>query len=72
MKNYTVNFLVRDVVSVEVNAENAEEAENKAKDILDKELYKSRAIECVDGSTTFAGFNINDVWGELNSYGTIK
>lgn len=66
MKVYTVYFLVKDIVSVEVSAENDENAKTKAQKQLEKEMYKSKSLECVDGLTKFAGFNIDEVWSEIN------
>lgn len=66
MKTYTVNFLVKDIIGVEVCAEKDNEAIEKAREILNKELCKSKRIECIDGLTKFAGFNIDDVWAEIN------
>lgn len=65
MKSYTVYYLVKEIVSVEVNAENEELAKAKAAKILDVEK-RTDGVSCVDGLTEFAGLNINDVWNEIN------
>jgi len=66
MNTYTVYFLIKDIISVEVDSDNQENAIKKAKNLVEKGMYKSKVIECVDGSTTFAGINVVDVWNELN------
>lgn len=65
MKNYTVYFLIKDIVSITVSAESDEKAKEKAEKYINKELYKT-GIDCVDGKTKFAGFNIDEVWEEIS------
>lgn len=65
MKNYSVSFLVREILSVEVSAENDEQAKIKAEKILNNEKRKD-GISCVDGNIEFAGLNDNDVWHKLD------
>ncbi len=66
MSNYTVNFIVKNIVSVEVKAENDEAAKELAKGILNKGRYKSKKIDFIDGNITFAGFKNNDAWDEID------
>ena len=66
MKSYTVYFLIKDIVSTTVSAESDEKAKEKAKGYIEKELYKGKSIECLDGKTIFAGFNIDEVWEEMD------
>lgn len=65
MNTYTVYFLVKEIVSVEVSADNDSDAKIKAEKILNKEKRKD-GIDCVDGRIEFAGLNNNEVWDEVN------
>lgn len=65
MKDYTVYYLVKEILSVKVNADCEEEAKIKAEKILNNEKRKDSS--CVDEKITFAGLNNNDVWREINS-----
>lgn len=58
--SYTVKFLIRYIVSVDVEADTAQEAIEKAKkiDILPD-------AEIVDGKTELVGYDDNDLWSEV-------
>lgn len=64
MNNYTVYFLEKNIISIEVSAENEKYAKEKAEKILNKERRKG--IDIVDGITEFAGFTNADLWDEIN------
>ena len=57
---YTVKFLIRYIVSVDVEADTADEAIEKARkiDILPD-------VEIVDGKTELVGYDDNNLWSEL-------
>lgn len=61
MENYTVYFLVRDIIGVTVSAESDKEAKEKAEKRLNKEIHNN-SLEWLDGTTKFAGLNVDDVW----------
>lgn len=66
MSRFTVNFVVRDWVTVDVAAENEETAKKVALEKIEKSGYKDSAIDIVDGVTEYAGITLNDIIDKLN------
>lgn len=65
MKTYCVYLLIKDIVSLDIKADNREDAIDEAMEKANKGLYK-KGIDCIDGTTIFAGINDNDAWEEAN------
>ena len=63
MDNFTVNFSLKAIIGVEVNAENMEDAIKNAQNTLDKKGVFQSHVEFVDGNyNKIAGVNNNDNW----------
>lgn len=66
MKAFTVYLLIKEIVSVDVKADDREEAIKQAIEKANKGLLYKKDVECIDGTTTFAGINDNEAWNEAN------
>lgn len=66
MSKFTVYYVVRDWVTVDVTAQD----EKTAKEITLKKVnssgYKDKAIDITDGKTEYAGIVLNDIIDKLN------
>lgn len=65
MKTFSVNFLIKDIVSIDVSANSPEEAQKQARERFLKNYY-SEDIEYIDGAIIFAGINCSEVWAQLD------
>ena len=66
MSKYTVNFIVRDWITIDVSAETEDAAKEVALKKVNKSGYKDNAIDIVDGKTEYAGITLNDVIDLIN------
>jgi len=67
MQKYTVYFVVKDWVEVQVKSESQENAIEQAHEIVRKSIYKDKRIVIVDGNEKFAGITLNDVVDVIDS-----
>ena len=66
MARFTVNFVVRDWITIDVSAESEEAAKTTALKKIENSGYKDKAIDIVDGKTEYAGITLNDIIDQLN------
>ena len=63
-RNYSVNYLVKAVISVEVSALSVEEALEKAKIRMNKSVFTA-GLEVCDESDSMIGYGLQDGWDEI-------
>lgn len=65
MLRFSVYYVVKDWVEVNVKAKNAEEAKQIALNKVEKSGYKDKAITVCDGNTEFAGITYTDTVNKI-------
>lgn len=68
MSNYTVNFVVKEWVEIQVKAESQEQAINNARETVRKDKgYRNKRIVIIDSNVVYAGVIDNDIISEIDS-----
>ncbi len=63
--NYTVKYLVREIVEVNVRAKDEEEAREFAKLVLSNDNHTHSMLTVVDGNSEYIGIDNQDKWTEF-------
>ena len=65
LNNYNVYFVVKDWLSIEVKANNEQDARKQGKIIVENSPYRDKRIDIRDGSAEFAGITLIDVVNQI-------
>lgn len=65
MAKFTIYYVVRDWITVNVTAQDEKTAKEIALKKVNSSGYKDKAIDILDGKTEYAGIVLNDIIDQL-------